>query len=193
MNENRELDLRVRRTYRSLAQAFTALLAEARYEDITVSDLCEAAMIRRTTFYKHFADKHEFFVFYVRYTRDEFQRSVEADPAEDATEYLSQMARRLIAFFTQHERLVDSALASNLFGTMCDMLIEEMSRELRHVVVESARATGAGQLELECTAAFLAGGIVEAMRTWWQNRASDPDGTRIGETLSAIYASIIRA
>ena len=36
-----------------------------RFEDITVAMLCDRAVIRRTTFYKHFADKSEFFSFYV--------------------------------------------------------------------------------------------------------------------------------
>ena len=72
--EEPKLDLRIEKTYRALCEAFTALLAERRYEDITVSDLCDRAMIRRTTFYKHFADKREFLSFYVRRIREEFQR-----------------------------------------------------------------------------------------------------------------------
>ena len=51
------MDLRVQKTYRALFGAFTELLEEHRFEDITVAMLCERAMIRRTTFYKHFADK----------------------------------------------------------------------------------------------------------------------------------------
>ena len=41
------------------------LMSDMRFEDITVAMLCDRAMIRRTTFYKHFADKSEFFSFYV--------------------------------------------------------------------------------------------------------------------------------
>ena len=57
------MDLRIERTYRSLIEAFTRLLEERLYEDVTVAMLCNEAMIRRTTFYKHFADKGEFFSF----------------------------------------------------------------------------------------------------------------------------------
>ena len=52
-----KLDLRIQRTYRLLHTAFTKLMEEKSFEDITVNDLCREAMIRRTTFYKHFADK----------------------------------------------------------------------------------------------------------------------------------------
>ena len=62
-------DLRILRTYRSLNEAFTGLMEEKRFEDITVGELCERAMIRRTTFYKHFADKYEYFTFYIKEMR----------------------------------------------------------------------------------------------------------------------------
>ena len=48
------MDLRIKKTYRALFDAFTELLEEHRFEDLTVAMLCDRAMIRRTTFYKHF-------------------------------------------------------------------------------------------------------------------------------------------
>ena len=59
----KKLDLRIQKTYQALHNAFTILLEEKNFEEITVNELCDAAMIRRTTFYKHFADKYEYFQF----------------------------------------------------------------------------------------------------------------------------------
>lgn len=53
------MDLRIKKTYRALFDAFTELLEEHRFEDLTVAMLCDRAMIRRTTFYKHFRDKND--------------------------------------------------------------------------------------------------------------------------------------
>ena len=58
-----KMDLRIKKTYLSLHNAFVELLEEKRFEDLTVNELCDRAMIRRTTFYKHFADKYEYFTF----------------------------------------------------------------------------------------------------------------------------------
>ena len=55
------MDLRIKKTYRALFEAFTELLEEHRFEDVTVAMLCDRAMIRRTTFYKHFRDKNDYF------------------------------------------------------------------------------------------------------------------------------------
>ncbi len=60
---NKDLDLRIRRTYSCLLNAMMELLKEKRIEDITVNELCQRAMVGRGTFYKHFSDKYEFFSF----------------------------------------------------------------------------------------------------------------------------------
>lgn len=59
------MDLRIKKTYRALFDAFTELLEEHRFEDLTVAMLCDRALIRRTTFYKHFRDKNDYFAFYI--------------------------------------------------------------------------------------------------------------------------------
>ena len=62
----KKIDLRLRKTYQSLHAAFTELLEEKRFEELTVGELCDRAAIRRTTFYKHFADKYDYFAFYLQ-------------------------------------------------------------------------------------------------------------------------------
>lgn len=84
------MDLRIQKTYRSLLAAFTKLLETHRYEDVTVAMLCDEAMIRRTTFYKHFADKSEFFSFFVDSLRIEItkygERQIAASKSDDDLE-----------------------------------------------------------------------------------------------------------
>ncbi|NMM98535.1 TetR/AcrR family transcriptional regulator [Bifidobacterium olomucense] len=53
-------DLRVIRTYESLFGAFERLMGTQRLDDITISALCDEAMVRRATFYSHFSDKNDF-------------------------------------------------------------------------------------------------------------------------------------
>ncbi len=51
-------DLRVRRTHKLLWEALMAELSERAFEEITVKEICERAMVHRTTFYKHYEDKY---------------------------------------------------------------------------------------------------------------------------------------
>lgn len=63
----KKMDLRVEKTYKALIENFEALLQENKFEEISVTQLCEAAMIRRPTFYKHFLDKYDFLTFFIKH------------------------------------------------------------------------------------------------------------------------------
>ena len=59
-------DLRVQRTYILLKEAFFKLLAKKPFEEIKVNDICNLAMIHRTTFYHHFQDKYDLLDFCIQ-------------------------------------------------------------------------------------------------------------------------------
>src|SRR5271165_3815006 len=54
-----QLDLRVRRTHKLLWEAFLNVLAERDFDTISVKEICDRAMVHRTTFYKHYQDKYD--------------------------------------------------------------------------------------------------------------------------------------
>ena len=74
-NKNSVHDLRVKKTRKALIEAFIELSETRTPEDITVGDICEKAMVRRATFYNHFADKYEFF----EYVMDKMQRDTNVE------------------------------------------------------------------------------------------------------------------
>jgi AcrR family transcriptional regulator len=51
-------DLRVRKTRKLLQKAMLELTVEKGYDAVTVRDLTERAMVNRSTFYRHYLDKH---------------------------------------------------------------------------------------------------------------------------------------
>ena len=62
-----KLDLRVQKTYKALIDAFEELLHEKKFEKISVTEICDSAMIRRPTFYTHFLDKYDFLTFFIKH------------------------------------------------------------------------------------------------------------------------------
>lgn len=52
-------NLQYRRTDRDIINAFVTLAAQKPFEELTVQDIMEEALVSRYTFYKHFRDKHE--------------------------------------------------------------------------------------------------------------------------------------
>ena len=58
-------DLRVIKTKRALSQSLFTLLDKKEFSGITVNQICEDALVHRTTFYKHFYDKYDLLIYLV--------------------------------------------------------------------------------------------------------------------------------
>ncbi|MGX6978302.1 TetR/AcrR family transcriptional regulator [Vagococcus elongatus] len=57
----KKTDLRVIRTKKMIIEAFVALSKTKEYEEITIQEIADAAMINRATFYAHFKDKQDLY------------------------------------------------------------------------------------------------------------------------------------
>lgn len=163
------MDLRIKKTYRALIAAFTELLEEHPYEDITVAMLCDAAMIRRTTFYKHFADKAEFFSFFVDGMRidlvEQAARRLEGD-ADPESERLT-IFQLLIDFLLEHERLMDNVLSSSMAGMLTFKICEKVSEYIRERYADAFVVDDDGFIGIEPASEFIAGGLMRLIRIWW--------------------------
>ena len=163
----KKTDFRIEKTYLFLNNAFTALLEEKRFEDFTVNELCERAMIRRTTFYKHFADKYEYFTFYTREICASFQDQLPPDVVtDDSNAYFLYMCRELLRFIDKHEKLVMNVANSNLFPVLLDSLSESIMYDVLGVLrrMNSTKQLSASQME--GMAAFYSGGMLNTLRLW---------------------------
>lgn len=179
------MDLRIQKTYRSLLAAFTKLLETHRYEDVTVAMLCDEAMIRRTTFYKHFADKSEFFSFFVDSLRIEItkygERQIAASKSDDDLEGTVDeeeglaILRALVDFMLDHERMVDNIFESSMSGMMVLMMADRVAETLRERYRGKYHVGKGDPVTLAVSSEFVAGGIVRLFEKWWE-RGHDPEG-----------------
>lgn len=159
-----KLDLRIEKTYLSLRNAFTSLLEEKKFEDFTVSELCERAMIRRTTFYKHFADKYEYFTFYVREICAEFQSQLPPDITPDnLNDYFAHMCRELLRFIDDHKEMVNNVINSSLFQVLLDNMTDQIMYDVLGVLRQMKQTSAMSARQLEGIAAFYSGGLVNIL------------------------------
>lgn len=158
-----KIDLRIKKTYLSLHHAFIALLEEKRFEDLTVNELCDRAMIRRTTFYKHFADKYEYFTFYIKEVVATFQDRLAPDVTDgEVNAYLLHMSRELLRFMQQHDKLVQNIKNSSMFPILLSILLDQISCDVAQVI-RRAKASSMDKSQIEGIAAFYAGGLTNTL------------------------------
>ncbi|MBQ1608854.1 MAG: TetR family transcriptional regulator, partial [Lachnospiraceae bacterium] len=59
LNDKRRKSLTAKRTIKIFIESLCSLMMEKPFEKVTVSDICEVAMIPRATFYNYFEDKYD--------------------------------------------------------------------------------------------------------------------------------------
>ena len=187
------MDLRIKKTYRALFDAFTELLEEHRFEDLTVAMLCDRALIRRTTFYKHFADKTAYFSFYVDSLRSNFVERVTQEHAskaasEDERQAIFQM---LIDFFLEHERLMDNVLTSSVSAMLTFKICETVSDLIRKRYASELSVGEDGPDLLPIASDFIAGGIMRLIRIWWASDDRRENGERFVRASNVLVTRVL--
>ena len=56
---SRKTDLRIIKTKKNLYESLLYLMKEKPFEELKVSEICENALVNRSTFYSHFDDKYD--------------------------------------------------------------------------------------------------------------------------------------
>lgn len=171
--EEKKTDLRIQKTYKALCDTFLTLLSEKRFEDITVNELCEQALVRRATFYKHFADKYEFFGFFIRQIQESFNAEEQKMQHSDKPHaYFISLFEKCIHYMMQHEKLINSVIKSNMFPTLLEIFSEEVYRQVLLKMKEQVENGVELSISVEMLATFYTGGIIQILRHWFMtNRA----------------------
>lgn len=114
MTNNKTLDLRIRRTYKLLFDALTLLLSEKSFDNITITDICEKAMVHRTTFYKHFEDKYHLLDSLISQLVQNFEeKSTEQTPVDNPRQYYVNLFRLLLEHMQENIKMYSVGLLNN--------------------------------------------------------------------------------
>ncbi len=158
-------DLRVIKTKKALCAALMELLEEKRFDAVTVQELCDRAMVRRATFYKHFYDKYDFWRFFIQQTRREFMQTYPDCTADESLQqHCLYWFHRSIDFFIMHKMIVTSIVKSEDACVLIDGFSDEIYDNILKYLQDSKKIYPAAPTVI---ATFYAGGIVALLRRWF--------------------------
>lgn len=170
--EDESLDLRQRRTRQSLVRALEELLAERTFQSLSVTDICQRAMVHRTTFYAHFNDKQELLRYLLLGVE---RRCVETCLPKDwsgkARDYFLTAARNVLDFFQSRRSLYRACLRS---GADIDahVLEDQAAEDLVQLLSQPRFHTAFPDSDPRITARFYTGAMLSLLR-WWLD-SEDP-------------------
>ena len=96
---DKKTDLRIIKTKKVLFDALISLLEEMPFEEIKISDICDRALINRSTFYSHYQDKYELLSNYIYELKNALTEDLNKnDSSNNPREYYMQM----ISIFLDH-------------------------------------------------------------------------------------------
>ena len=148
------MDLRMVKTRTQIKNAFLALREKLMPDKIKVKDLCEVAMINKTTFYNHYTDT------------DELSREIDDHAIDMVLSEFSEQKKILvdprayvIGLFAALER--QSSHLSRVFRGKQDVLCNKLETRLREVYRETA-----DRPEESVRVSFAIGGMIHVVRDY---------------------------
>ena len=184
-------DLRVRRTKKALADAFIDLLSKKTFDEITVNELCDAADIRRATFYKHYSDKYDFLTAYICLLRDKFDHQIWRPEQKNITpDYFVSYAKQLIIFISDHSEAIDNICNSILFSAVLSIITEQNYKDTCERLEVSVKQGLKLTAPVDVVASMITGAVTGAVYQWLMTgRKSTPD--ELSDQVGGVIESII--
>jgi AcrR family transcriptional regulator len=181
-------DLRVIKTYKALTDAFLQMLSEKKFENITVNELCNRAMVRRATFYKHFADKVDFFVFVIRAKQAEFDAQIRQQTDQTRTQsfYLG-IIQQALDFLYSNEKLVQTVLESEMLSTVMDILSRQITLDIMQKLKEDVENGVPLPASPQVMAQFFTGALLYTVK-WWVMQKNISEAKLMEELTSLLSA-----
>lgn len=128
-------DLRVLKTSESIKNAFSNLLLKKLFKDVTVQNICDEALIGRSTFYDHFCDKYDLLNKMVEEIVKDFNQHIKGRFTLDNSNDFTKIGYDMIEHFSSKRNIIRALLNvqtenTNLRNDLKNILVEACSSYL---------------------------------------------------------------
>ncbi len=178
---NKNLDLRIQRTYRCLMNAMLELLQEKDFEAITVNELCDRALVGRGTFYKHFADKYDFFSFILSEMLEHYMEAAEqkTDESEPYAYYVA-FFDAFMQFIEKNNQMFGPPSSNSMISVMLFSTSDLISQKLEDHFRADVKNGHTLSIHPTSAARFLTGAMAQSARY----RIAHPEEARDKELIT---------
>lgn len=129
--ENKKKDLRIIKTQKVLYDTLESLMKTKSFEEIKVSDICSSALINRSTFYAHYADKYELLAEYICNLKDSLANELEKNQnIKNTKEYYLEMIKLTLDHIEEKKAIYSAIMIHNRNSITIDILYDVINKDI---------------------------------------------------------------
>jgi len=160
-------DLRVIKTRNALYGALLELMKEKSFEEIRVSDICDKALVNRSTFYAHYTDKYELFLDFMNSIKTELAESLEKNEnIINTKEYYIKMLSILLDHIEDKRNIFYSMVINNRNSIISDIIVDAINRDIKARLED---LHDIGGIPSEVVSVFYLGAVAGVCLLWIKN------------------------
>ena len=168
-----KVDLRIIKTKRNLYEALLNLMEKSSFEDIKVSDICEEALINRSTFYSHFEDKYSLLLSLFNDFKEALILELTTEQEfSNSKEYFMNLIRLLLNHMSERKKFYISIMNNNKNSIAMDMINDIINNDITKYIENDN-----SDIPSSFVSRFYSGAILSVLMEWISNpkKYSDED------------------
>lgn len=166
----RNEDLRVRRTRKLLQTALMELTIQKGFDSVTVTDICEQAMVNRATFYRHYADKYDLLDQYMNELYELLDQS-QGEPSIDRPNGPPAGLVRILEHLHNHADFYRAMLGPKGYPPFAERIRFYIEKRMRHSLPANSTPPDPGQPPLEMMLRSISSAGLGAI-LWWLEKGT---------------------
>lgn len=165
---NAKNDLRIIKTRRLLYDSLINLMKDKPIEEIKVADICEKAMINRSTFYAQYSDKYELLYDYIMDLKKNLATELEKNTnISNSKEYYIEMIRLFLNHIEEKGKIYTSIMINNKNSITMDMVYDALNEDVKKRL---ASFDAPSHIPIEIVSKFYIGAVFNIGIEWLKNR-----------------------
>lgn len=124
-------DLRVIKTKNTIYTALIELMKEKTFEEIKVSDICNKALINRSTFYAHYTDKYELLSEWISELKLSFTKELKINEEnENPKKYYLELIKIFLDHIDNKRDIYLAIMINNRNSIMMDIIYDVLDNDI---------------------------------------------------------------
>lgn len=144
-----------------LKNALTELMTEKAFQDIKLNELCEKAMVHKTTFYNHFEDKYDLLNYIINEIDQEIKSKL--DKNNTLTDYYMSLAKEYIKIIKDKPSLFKSVINSTSDNLGLYIFFDKYTNDIEKEIKDSS------PIPCNYVAKFYVNAVLSVINEWFNN------------------------